>query len=166
MLYTYLIDLSVSSICTYINQSLYLVSIHPYRLFIHFFFQDFQTSTTKLPNLHYTLEVSTTKVTLVNFTLSPGYVCMHMYMYVHMYAWCYRRCRKKERHLRQMEKRKWELPQVEFEPTTLCTPDRCSTNWATKAAQLAGFESNISYICMNRLTLQCTCTAYSIMYNT
>ena len=88
MLYTYLIDLSVSSICTYINQSLYLVSIHPYRLFIHFFSQDFQTSTTKLPNLHYTLEVSTTKVTLVNFTLSPGYVCMYMYMYmyVHMHA--------------------------------------------------------------------------------
>ena len=53
-----------------------------------FFSQDFQTSTTKLPNLHYTLEVSTTKVTLVNFTLSPGYVCMYMYMYmyVHMYA--------------------------------------------------------------------------------
>ena len=30
-----------------------------------------------------------------------------------------------------MEKWKWELPQVGLEPTTLCTPDRCSTNWAT-----------------------------------
>ena len=86
MLYTYLIDLSVSSICTYINQSLYLVSIHPYRLFIHFFSQDFQTSTTKLLNLHYTLEVSTTKVTLVNFTLSPGYdVCTCTCMYTCMH---------------------------------------------------------------------------------
>lgn len=33
--------------------------------------------TTKLPNPHYTPEVST-KVTLVNFTLSPRYVLMYL----------------------------------------------------------------------------------------
>ena len=37
--------------------------------------------TTKLPNPHYTPEVST-KVTLVNFTLSPRYSCVCMYMCV------------------------------------------------------------------------------------
>ena len=33
--------------------------------------------------------------------------------------------RNKDRQLRQMKKKN-ELPQVGFEPTTLCTPDRCS----------------------------------------
>ena len=33
--------------------------------------------------------------------------------------------RQKDRHLRQC-KNENELPQVGFEPTTLCTPDRCS----------------------------------------
>ena len=82
------------------------------------------------------------------------YVCMHVYsLYARIYTWCYRRCRKKERKTPEaMEKWKWELPQVGFEPTILCTPDRCFTNWATKVAQLAGSESNISYACMNRLT--------------
>ena len=91
-------------------QSLYFVSIHPYVCSSFFsssqtfkqagstviklgdsvipYHDDFKLYiTTKLPNPHYTPEVST-KVTLVNFTLSPGYVCMYMYMYmyVHMYA--------------------------------------------------------------------------------
>ena len=36
--------------------------------------------------------------------------------------------RKKERHLREWKNENESLPQVGFEPTTLCTPDRCSTN--------------------------------------
>ena len=59
--------------------------------------------------------------------------------------------KKEERHLRQWKNEKWELP---FKPMTHCTPDRCSTNWATKAAQLAGFESRFNQI----LGIRCTCT--------
>ena len=41
---------------------------------------------------------------------------------------------------------KWKMRVASFEPTTLCTPDKCSTNRATKAGQLEGSESNISYM--------------------
>ena len=49
----------------------------------------------------------------------------YMYMYVYMMTWD---GRKKERKTDTWgnEKMKNELPQVGFEPTTLCTLDRCS----------------------------------------
>ena len=47
-------------------------------------------------------------------------------MHVHDDTWDRKKERKNERKTPEAMKNENELPQVGFEPTTLCTPDRCS----------------------------------------
>ena len=53
-----------------------------------------------------------------------NYTCDN-YMYI-TYTWCYRRCRKRERKKDTWGNGKWKckLPQVGFDPTTLCWSSR------------------------------------------
>ena len=65
--------------------------------------------------------------------------------------------RKKERHLRKMKKMKNELRQVGFEPTTLCTPDRCSYQLCYQGSTCTPCRISIF------LNVACTCTCNYVL---
>ena len=67
---------------------------------------------------------------IIGMTIKNYY---YTYYYINYYTWCYRRCKTKEEERKKekktpeaMEKWKWELLQVGFEPMTLCIPDWCT----------------------------------------